>query len=60
MIPTSNPKVPITTEDGRHFATCRVSGCQWQRTSVVRAAVEEEARWHRQSHRRAAHEQDPS
>ena len=57
-IPAKNPRVPIKAEDGvtrRFRARCQVVDenghpCGWTRTSQIRAAVEEEARWHRNEH----------
>jgi hypothetical protein len=60
-IPASSPRVPVRlmTRDrngqpARYAAVCQVDGCEWAHTSPVRAAVEEQARWHRSEHRRAA------
>lgn len=36
-----------------HTAICRTDDCTWQSgPHVVKAAAEEEARWHREQHRR--------
>ena len=40
--------------DRRFQAKCETGECDWSYTNVARVAVEEEARWHRQHHRRQA------
>ena len=36
-----------------HVAVCRTGNCTWRsRPQVVKVAAEDEARWHREQHRR--------
>lgn len=57
-IPAKNPRVPVKPEPGsirRFRARCHVvaengKACGWTYTNSIRAAVEEEARWHRSQH----------
>lgn len=47
------PVVKIHHNDatGRHVARCATGDCDWTYANPVKAACEEQARWHRQQHR---------
>lgn len=55
MSTTVRPVVRITFDapTGHHRAVCGTGDCAWVYTNPVKAACEEQARWHRASHRRA-------
>ena len=52
----ARPRVPVsgfvytTTGSQAYFAECR--HCDWTARSTIRASVDEQARWHREQHRR--------
>lgn len=45
---------PAPDGQAGHIAHCRTGTCNWTYHSIIKAAVEEQARWHRQKHRREA------
>lgn len=58
IIPADRPTGYSTTRaDGKHVYGCAVQGCGFMIEHQVKAARDEEARWHREAHKRAAAEQ---
>lgn len=48
------PIVRVVAEGDGHVARCGTQGCEWlSGPHVVKAAAEEAARWHRETHRRS-------
>lgn len=59
IIPSARPVVKVhAVGAGRLLVACEVPGCLWDKTGhLVKAGAEEEARHHRDAHRRAAQAQ---
>lgn len=49
----ANPIVRVLPEGAdRHRAVCFTGDCEWAKAGPVKVAMQEQARWHRQWHRR--------
>lgn len=54
MRPSRGVRITRLAEPGGYLALCGQADCEWLYRSAIRAVVEEQTRWHRQSHRSAS------